>query len=191
MFVGQLEAAEEKNKIIECIHLLVDPTICTELPAIRTKRNRYLNMICIALLNNDVPLLIKMLNAVPKVIPKKLTLAERSKRTKSGAVPIAEEIIVPKQGLALGSFQLATDPVLIPATKPKDPPAWEKQGDQQWEYYLGVIEARKKIDKKAPKGPVSKIPQRTCSVHARGCEVNKELVKFGKVRFIFDFTFIH
>lgn len=177
--IGQLGAAEEKNKIIKCIDLLVDPTICTEVATIRAKRNRYLCMICVALLNNDVSLLINLLNAVPKVITKKKpTFIDKSKRMKPGFVSV-EEKSLPEKGLSFGNFNLAMDPILIPASKPKNP-SWVKQGAQQWEYYLSVIEDNKKISKK--KIPASKKAQlATCSVHDRGCEVNKELVKFGTV----------
>lgn len=180
ILVQDLEAnmssdAHNRAKLTKWIHLLVDPLASAEGAVFRAKRNRYLFMICTALMTgNELEFTKYVGNAHLLENKKRKPVKVAGMKSTMAPDPICDEFGIPV------SIEKALEPSNFKRIETF--PEWERE--KCWELRLQAIRDGQKIGLKESKTRINQQKAKKvtpmCSVHIGGCEQDNVDVKVGK-----------
>lgn len=167
--------AHNRAKLTKWIHLLVDPLASAEGAEFRAKRNRYLFMICTALMTENELEFTKIVgNAHLSDNKKRKPVKVAGMKSSMVADPICDEFGIPV------SIEKALEPSKLKRIETF--PEWERE--KCWELRLQTVRDGQKIGLKDSKMRINqqKVKKVTpmCSVHPAGCTQDNVDVKVGK-----------
>lgn len=172
---GSLMNEERRNEFITWIHLLVNPLIISsQEESIRVKRNRYLFLMVVSMLNNEHDdFLRKVSKAHKKFDFKKKSVKVAGMR---GSAPRdAPEKIANEKGIP-NTIQSALPPTrLLDSHNPN--PEWERQ--RTWDDFLESINKVKTQNSKKKLCKAEKFEQKCIFHHLNKCEITPVSQKIG------------
>lgn len=165
-----------RAKLTKWIHLLVDPLTSAEGAALRAKRNRYLFMICAALLTGNGSEFTKYVGS-----------AHLSENKKKKPVKVAgmKSYVTPEPICDESGIPVSLEKALEPSSFKRIYASTEWEREKCWELRLQAIRDGQKIGLKDSKMRINQqkakdvVVPRVCSVH-NPCQQDNADVKIGK-----------